>query len=104
VAPPDKLSRLDILEIGTRNMPCSDVDLRILADRTEGFSGAELIALCREAGLTAMRENVFIDKVRICNVDNPQFPSPSYWRGAPFSPAPFFHIISCLLMMNSHEL
>ena len=78
MAPPDTLSRRDILEIGTRNMPCSDVDLQVLADRTEGFSGAELIALCREAGLLAMRENIFIDKVGAHNVNNPQFPFPSY--------------------------
>jgi ATP-dependent 26S proteasome regulatory subunit len=64
VAPPNLVTRRHILSIGTRRMPCAyDVDLCILADHTEGFSGAELIALCREAGLSAMREDMSCEKV-----------------------------------------
>ncbi|MEX2706042.1 MAG: CDC48 family AAA ATPase [Candidatus Freyrarchaeum guaymaensis] len=59
VPAPDRASRLRILEIYTveKGMPlASDVDLERLADMTEGFSGADLENLCRDAGMAAIRE------------------------------------------------
>ncbi|MEM2958764.1 MAG: AAA family ATPase, partial [Candidatus Jordarchaeaceae archaeon] len=59
VPAPDRASRLRILEIYTveRGMPLAkDVKLERLADRTEGFSGADLENLCRDAGMAAIRE------------------------------------------------
>jgi len=57
VPPPDKNARLDILRIHTRNMPLADdVDLEKLAEMTEGYTGADLEALCREAAMIALRE------------------------------------------------
>jgi SpoVK/Ycf46/Vps4 family AAA+-type ATPase len=35
-------------------MPLRDVDLGAVADRTDGFSGADLEALCQQAALRAM--------------------------------------------------
>ena len=59
VPPPDEKSRLEILRIHTRSMPLADdVDLRELARITEGYTGADLAALVREAALLALRENV----------------------------------------------
>ena len=55
---PDEKSRLEILKIHTRNMPLKGVDLKDIASRTEGFSGADLESLCREAALAALRENM----------------------------------------------
>ena len=55
---PDKESRLDILKIHTKEMPLKDVDVEKLVDETEGFSGADLKALAREAGLNAIRKNL----------------------------------------------
>jgi transitional endoplasmic reticulum ATPase len=56
---PNRDGRLRILEIHTRNMPLApDVDLGELADRTEGFTGADLENLTRRAGLDALREDV----------------------------------------------
>jgi transitional endoplasmic reticulum ATPase len=53
---PDKGGRLEILRIHTRSMPLSrDVNLEQLASLTHGFVGADLQALCREAGMTAIR-------------------------------------------------
>jgi len=64
VPPPDIDARLDILRIHTRKMPLSeDVDLYELAKDTEGYSGADLEALVREAAMIALREDMFIDKV-----------------------------------------
>jgi transitional endoplasmic reticulum ATPase len=53
---PDRDGRLEILQIHTRGMPLSDdVDLKRLADRTHGYAGADLSALCKEAAMAALR-------------------------------------------------
>jgi len=52
---------LQILGIHTRVMPlAADVDCASLADRTSGFVGADLEALCQEAGMAAIRRLVQI--------------------------------------------
>jgi transitional endoplasmic reticulum ATPase len=54
---PNKEGRAEILEIHTRNMPLAkDVNLARIAEITHGFVGADLEALCREAGMIAIRE------------------------------------------------
>jgi SpoVK/Ycf46/Vps4 family AAA+-type ATPase len=59
VPPPDKESRLEILRVHTRrNTLADDVDLEIVADSTEYFTGAELAGLCREAVMAALRESL----------------------------------------------
>ncbi len=64
VPPPDTQARLEILKIHTRNMPLAeDVDLMEIAIRTNGYSGADLEALVREAALQALRENINTNKV-----------------------------------------
>ncbi len=64
VPPPDEKSRLEILMIHTRRMPLAeDVDLAEIARRTEGYSGADLEALVREAALLALREDINTTKV-----------------------------------------
>lgn len=58
VPPPDKNSRVSILKIYTKNMPLSDdVDLEELADMLEGYSGADIEALCREAAMIALGDD-----------------------------------------------
>ena len=57
VGKPDEASRLRILEVHTRGMPLDNVDLGWLASVTDGYVGADLAALCREAGLCAYRED-----------------------------------------------
>jgi len=58
VPPPDKKARLEILKVHTKNMPLKNVDLNYLAEKTESFSGADLEALCREAAMDALREDL----------------------------------------------
>ena len=59
VPPPDEKARLEILKIHTRKMPLAkDVDLEQLAKETEHYSGSDLAALCREAAMLALRENL----------------------------------------------
>ena len=54
VPPPDTEGRLAILRVHTAKMPVDpDVKLEVLASRTDGYSGADLENLCREAGLEA---------------------------------------------------
>jgi len=66
VPPPDRNARYEIFRVHTRNMPLADdVDLKILADKTEGYSGADIEAVCREAGMSAMRESPDVDKVHM---------------------------------------
>jgi transitional endoplasmic reticulum ATPase len=61
---PDLSVRKDILRIHTKSIPLtSDVLLDVLAERTDGFSGADIEALCREAAMIALRENIKIKKV-----------------------------------------
>ncbi|MCL1979348.1 MAG: CDC48 family AAA ATPase [Methanomassiliicoccaceae archaeon] len=53
---PDRDGRFEILQIHTRGMPLSeDVDLKKLADRTHGYAGADISALCKEAAMAALR-------------------------------------------------
>jgi transitional endoplasmic reticulum ATPase len=54
---PDEAGREEILRIHTRAMPLlGDVDLRAVAADCDGMSGADLAALCREAGMECMRD------------------------------------------------
>jgi len=58
VDPPDRAGRREILAVHTRAMPLGrDVDLSALAEATHGHVGADLAALCREAGMAALRRD-----------------------------------------------
>ncbi|ADV65387.1 CDC48 family AAA ATPase [Desulfurococcus mucosus] len=64
VPPPDYNARLEILRVHTRSVPLDrDVDLAELARSTEGYSGADLEAVVREAVMLALRESPFIERV-----------------------------------------
>ncbi|GGM78967.1 ATPase AAA [Thermogymnomonas acidicola] len=55
---PNAESRLKILQVHTKKMPLAkDVDLKYIAEKTEGYVGADLENLCREAGMMAYRQN-----------------------------------------------
>ncbi|ESS02987.1 MAG: AAA family ATPase, CDC48 subfamily [uncultured archaeon A07HR67] len=59
---PDEAGRRKILEVHTREKPLADdVDLDAIARRTEGYVGADLEAVAREASMSASRE--FIQSV-----------------------------------------
>jgi len=58
VNPPDEISRHDILLKITTAMPISsEVDLKKISSLTKGFSGADLVALCRFAAINAIHKN-----------------------------------------------
>ncbi len=55
---PDILGREQILQVHAKNKPLADeVDLKVLAKRTPGFTGADLQNLLNEAALLAARHN-----------------------------------------------
>ncbi len=59
VPPPDEKARLEIFKIHTRAMPLAkDVNLKQLANETEGHTGADIAALCREAAMLVLREDI----------------------------------------------
>jgi transitional endoplasmic reticulum ATPase len=59
IPPPDKEARKEIFKIHLRGKPLAeDVKIEELAERTDGYTGADIEALCREAGMLAIREAV----------------------------------------------
>ncbi|MCW3979914.1 MAG: CDC48 family AAA ATPase [Candidatus Bathyarchaeota archaeon] len=68
VPEPDEEGRLKIFKIYTNGMPLDkDVDLKILANGTKGYSGADIQAYCREAALNALRTNIDSKIVTLAN-------------------------------------
>ncbi|MEM0060839.1 MAG: CDC48 family AAA ATPase [Fervidicoccaceae archaeon] len=64
IPPPNKDERIEIFRIHTKNMPLAkDVDLIKLAEITEGYTGADIEALVREAGLRALREDIYTKEI-----------------------------------------
>jgi cell division protease FtsH len=58
VDPPDLNGREAILKVHVKNKPLAEgVDLKVLARRTPGFSGADLMNMANEAALIAARNN-----------------------------------------------
>jgi transitional endoplasmic reticulum ATPase len=61
---PDERTRLEILKVHTKSMPLDgDVSISELAKEIEGYTGADIEGLCREAALSALRENRKAKKV-----------------------------------------
>jgi cell division protease FtsH len=55
---PDRADREEILKIHSKEKPfAEDVNLAVVAERTPGFSGADLYSLMNEAAILAAREN-----------------------------------------------
>ncbi len=65
VPPPDLNVRKEIFKIHTNKMPLAeDVDLKRLAELTDGYTGADVEAICLEAAMTAAREDINTKEVR----------------------------------------
>ncbi len=55
---PDRSDREEILKIHAKKKPfAEDVDLKVIAERTPGFSGADLYSLMNEGAILAARED-----------------------------------------------
>ncbi len=53
---PNDEARRGILEINIKNMSTSKVKMNLLVSSTEGYSGADIKAMCVEAGMEAIRD------------------------------------------------
>ncbi len=53
---PDEKGRLEVLKVHAANMNLKNINLKEIAFKTNNFSGAELQAVCTEAGYCAIRE------------------------------------------------
>jgi len=61
---PDEKTREEIFKVHTKHMPLAkNVNLKELAALTEGYSGADIEGVCREAGMVLIRENRVDDKI-----------------------------------------
>lgn len=55
VPPPSKTNRAKLFEINLSKAPCSDdINFEALAEETEGFTGADIVNVCREAKMKAL--------------------------------------------------
>ena len=59
VSPPDRDSRLQIIKIHTKKKPVAgDVNIEQLADKTEGYTGADIASLSSAAVMLSLREHI----------------------------------------------
>jgi len=64
IGKPDLETRRKILDVHTKKMPLKGVDLDEVAKNTDGYVGADLEGVCREAGMEAYREDPNTEYVR----------------------------------------
>ncbi|HIH24828.1 TPA: CDC48 family AAA ATPase [Candidatus Woesearchaeota archaeon] len=56
---PDKKTRKQVFSVHTKGMPLAkDVDMTELVEKTEGYVGADIESVCREAAILALREDI----------------------------------------------
>ena len=56
---PDREAREKILQVHLNRVPrAADLDIGAIADKTEGYSGAELAAICSEACMKTLNDNI----------------------------------------------
>ena len=66
VGAPDKDGREKVFRIHTKNMPLAkDVDVKEIINKTEGYVGADIESLAREAAMLALRENIDTKEVKM---------------------------------------
>ena len=66
---PDKKTRLEVFKVHTAEMPLKNVDIDDLAEKTDGYVGADIEAICREAAIHALRDNIKAKEVTKLNFD-----------------------------------
>ncbi|EKQ51604.1 MAG: ATP-dependent 26S proteasome regulatory subunit, partial [Methanobacterium sp. Maddingley MBC34] len=63
---PDEEARLAIFKVHTKDMPLADdVDLEYLAKNTEKYVGADIEAVCREAVMLTLRNDLKAEEVKM---------------------------------------
>ena len=63
---PNETARMEIFKVHTKEMPLADdVDLEKLAKKAEGYVGADIEAVCREAVMLTLRNDLKAEKVKM---------------------------------------
>ena len=66
VGPPSVDARDEIFRNHLKKIPAAqDIDVSELVRKTEGYSGAEIVAVCREASVAALEDNIFANFVEM---------------------------------------
>ncbi len=66
---PDKKTREEIFKVHTKGMPLKDVDIKKLVEKTEGYTGSDVEALCREAAINALRKDMGSKEITMNNFE-----------------------------------
>ncbi|GAA6110001.1 ATPase family protein 2 homolog isoform X1 [Tachysurus ichikawai] len=68
---PDAATRREIFSLQFRKMPVHpSVDLEYLVTQTERYSGAEVTAVCREAALFALQEDIKAEHITVSHFES----------------------------------
>ena len=59
------MTREEIFKVHTKGMPLKEVDLKDLAAKTDGYVGADIEAVCREAAVLSLREDINSKNVKM---------------------------------------
>ncbi|CAN0829598.1 Calmodulin-interacting protein 111 [Linum grandiflorum] len=71
VGPPNETDREAIFLVHLRRIPCSsDVNVKQLASLTDGYTGADISLICREAAISALEENIDASEVTTWHLKN----------------------------------
>ena len=64
IPPPEEKTRAEIFKLHTKAMPLAKgFDVTEFAKKTDGYTGADIENVCREAGMSAIRRGANVDKV-----------------------------------------
>ncbi len=67
---PDEETRKKIFELHTKKIPLeSDINIAELAKKTQGYVGADIESVCREAAIGALRKDMAVKKVTKADFD-----------------------------------
>ena len=71
---PDSKTREEIFKVHTRNMPLDkEFDIKKILKHTEGWTGADIEALCRNAGINAIKRNYLLKDLKKLKVSYSDF-------------------------------
>lgn len=71
VGTPDKEARKSIIKVHTKGMPLAkDVDIDVLVDKTEGYVGADIESLAREAAILSLRKDMSSKEVKMADFND----------------------------------
>jgi transitional endoplasmic reticulum ATPase len=62
---PDKETRLEIFKVHTKNMPLEkDVKIEKMVEDSDGWTGADIEAVCRNAGINSIKRNYKVEDLK----------------------------------------